>query len=200
MKIHRIIAISLLAALAIDSYAIERGTEKGEDEKVAAINYINILTDREREIIAFNPEEYWTITAIFPEYEAELFKYKSDDIELKCKEDADKVLSEISNTYTVESVEKKEKNKKSKLPFTTSTLQQEASKKLNFRSARTMKVAQELYEGVDVPGMGATGLITYMRTDSVRISDDAQEMAKDFILNKYNWDKVTEKTLELYGG
>ena len=131
---------------------------------------LKLNVDREREIEAFEPEEYWTIKAIFPEYEAELFKYKNDDIELHSKEDADKVLGEISDTYVVESVEKKEKAKKSKLPFTTSTLQQEASTKLGFAAKKTMSIAQKLYEGIEL-GSETGGLITYMRTDSIRLSD-----------------------------
>ena len=145
---------------------------------------LKLIVDREREIEAFVPEEYWTIKAIFPEYEAELFKYKNDDIELKCKEDADKVLGEISDTYTVESVEKKEKNKKSKLPFTTSTLQQEASTKLGFAAKKTMSIAQKLYEGIDL-GDETVGLITYMRTDSIRLSDDFIRPTMAFIKENY---------------
>ena len=131
---------------------------------------LKLIVDREREIEAFVPEEYWTITTNFGEFESELFKYKNEDIELHSKEDADKVLGEISDTYVVESVEKKEKAKKSKLPFTTSTLQQEASTKLGFAAKKTMSIAQKLYEGIDL-GSETVGLITYMRTDSIRLSD-----------------------------
>ncbi len=141
---------------------------------------LKLIVDREREIAAFVPEEYWIITANFDEFDAELFKYKSDDIELKCKDDADKVLEEIGNTYKVESVEKKEKNKKSKLPFTTSTLQQEASTKLGFSAKKTMSIAQKLYEGVDL-GSETVGLITYMRTDSIRLSDQFVGSGMHFI-------------------
>ena len=107
---------------------------------------LKLIVDREREIEAFVPEEYWTITTNFGEFESELFKYKNEDIELHSKEDADKVLGEISDTYVVESVEKKEKAKK------------------------TMSIAQKLYEGIDL-GSETVGLITYMRTDSIRLSD-----------------------------
>ena len=131
---------------------------------------LKLVVDREREIEAFVPEEYWTIATNFGEFESELFKYKNEDIELHSKEDADKVLGEISDTYVVESVEKKEKAKKSKLPFTTSTLQQEASTKLGFAAKKTMSIAQKLYEGMDI-GTETVGLITYMRTDSIRLSD-----------------------------
>jgi len=132
---------------------------------------LKLIVDREREIEAFVPEEYWTITAKFKDYEASLFKYKDDDIELKTKKDADEVLSKISDTYEVISVEKKEKAKKSKLPFITSTLQQEASTKLGFPAKKTMSIAQKLYEGIDL-GSETVGLISYMRTDSIRLSDE----------------------------
>ena len=132
---------------------------------------LKLIVDREREIEAFVPEEYWTITAKFKDYEASLFKYKDDDIELKTKEDADEVLSKISDTYEVISVEKKEKAKKSKLPFITSTLQKEASTKLGFPAKKTMSIAQKLYEGIDL-GSETVGLISYMRTDSIRLSDE----------------------------
>ena len=145
---------------------------------------LKLIVDREREIMAFVPEEYWTITAIFPEYEAELFKYKADDIELKCKDDADRVLSVLGDTYVVESVEKKEKSKKSKLPFTTSTLQQEASTKLGFAAKKTMSIAQKLYEGIDLENE-TVGLITYMRTDSIRLSEQFVGSAMKYIEDNY---------------
>lgn len=141
---------------------------------------LKLIVDREREIAAFNPEEYWTITVKFTDYEAELFKYLDNDIELKCKEDADKVLSNISDTYVVESVEKKEKTKKGKVPFITSTLQQEASTKLGFPAKKTMSIAQKLYEGIDL-GSETVGLITYMRTDSIRLSNDFVKPAMQYI-------------------
>lgn len=145
---------------------------------------LKLIVDREREIEAFVPEEYWTITAKFKDYEASLFKYKDDDIELKTKEDADKVLSEISDTYEVVSVEKKEKAKKSKLPFITSTLQQEASTKLGFPAKKTMSIAQKLYEGIDL-GSETVGLISYMRTDSIRLSDEFIKPTMKYIEDNY---------------
>ena len=123
---------------------------------------VKLIVDREREIEAFHPEEYWTITAIFPDYEAVLFKYKDDDIELKSEEEANHVLDSLGDIYTVESVEKKERAKKSKFPFITSTLQQEASTKLGFPARKTMSLAQKLYEGIDLDSE-TVGLITYMR-------------------------------------
>ena len=145
---------------------------------------LKLIVDREREIEHFVPEEYWKIIAIFPEYEAELFKYKKDDIELHSEEDANKVLDAIGDEYTVESIEKKEKAKKSKMPFITSTLQQEASTKLGFPARKTMSIAQKLYEGIDL-GSETVGLISYMRTDSIRLSDDFVKSTKKYIEEKY---------------
>lgn len=145
---------------------------------------LKLIVDREREIEAFQPEEYWTITAIFPDYEAELFKYKSEDIELHNEEEANKVLDELGEDYTVEAIEKKEKAKKSKFPFITSTLQQEASTKLGFPARKTMSIAQKLYEGIDL-GSETVGLITYMRTDSIRLSDDFVKPAMKYIEKEY---------------
>ena len=145
---------------------------------------LKLIVDREREIEAFIPEEYWKIIAIFPEYEAELFKYKSDDIELHSEEEANHVLDALSEEYKVESIEKKEKARKSKFPFTTSTLQQEASTKLGFPARKTMSVAQKLYEGIDL-GDETVGLITYMRTDSIRLSDDFVRPAMKYIEENY---------------
>ena len=141
---------------------------------------LKLIVDREREIEAFNPEEYWTITALFPDYEAVLFKYKKDDIELKCEDDVNVVLDRLGDVYTVESIEKKEKAKKSKFPFITSTLQQEASTKLGFPARKTMSIAQKLYEGIDL-GSEMVGLITYMRTDSTRLSDEFVPSARKYI-------------------
>lgn len=145
---------------------------------------LKLIVDREREIEAFIPEEYWTITAIFSEYEAELFKYKSEEIELHSEKDANKVLDELGKNYTVEKIEQKEKKKYSKFPFITSTLQQEASTKLGFPARKTMSIAQKLYEGVDL-GSETVGLITYMRTDSVRLSDDFVKPAMKYIEEEF---------------
>lgn len=150
---------------------------------------LKLIVDREREINAFTPEEYWTITAIFKEYEAILFKYKEDDIELKSKEETDEVLAKLSDTYIVESVDKKAKAKKSKFPFITSTLQQEAATKLGFPAKKTMSVAQKLYEGIELAD-GPVGLITYMRTDSIRLSDDFIGPARKYIADTYGKDYV----------
>ena len=147
---------------------------------------LKLIVDREREIEAFKQEEYWTITSKFnnPEFEANLFKYKDDDIELKDESDADKVIESLSHEYKVESIEKKEQAKKSKFPFITSTLQQEASTKLGFPAKKTMSLAQKLYEGIDI-GTETVGLITYMRTDSIRLSDEYTKSAYAYINDKY---------------
>ena len=150
---------------------------------------LKLIVDREREIAAFNPEEYWTITSKFNDFDACLFKYKNDDIELKCEADCDKVLNNIASEYKVESINKKKKNKKSKFPFITSTLQQEASTKLGFPARKTMSIAQKLYEGIDL-GSETVGLITYMRTDSTRLSDEFTNPAYKFILDNYGKEYV----------
>ena len=150
---------------------------------------LKLIVDREREIAAFNPEEYWTITSKFNDFDACLFKYKNDDIKLKCEADCDKVLNNITNEYKVESINKKKKNKKSKFPFITSTLQQEASTKLGFPARKTMSIAQKLYEGIDL-GSETVGLITYMRTDSTRLSDEFTNPAYKFILDNYGKEYV----------
>lgn len=145
---------------------------------------LKLIVDREREIEAFQPEEYWKIVAIFPEYEAELFRYQEKDLELHTEEEANFVLNHIGEDYTVESVDKKEKARKSKFPFITSTLQQEASLKLGFPAKKTMSVAQKLYEGIDL-GNETVGLITYMRTDSIRLSNDFIKPAMKYIEENY---------------
>ena len=145
---------------------------------------LKLIVDREREIEAFVPEEYWKIIAIFPEYEAELFKYKDADIELHSEEEANHVLDSLGKDYTVESIEKKEKARKSKFPFITSTLQQEASTKLGFPARKTMSIAQKLYEGIDLENE-TVGLITYMRTDSIRLSDEFVKPALKYIEETY---------------
>lgn len=145
---------------------------------------LKLIVDREREIEAFVPDEYWKIVAIFPEYEAELFRYKSEDVELHSEDDVKKVLDSISEKYVVESIEVKEKTKRSKLPFITSTMQQEASTKLGFSAKKTMSIAQKLYEGIDL-GSETVGLISYMRTDSIRLSDDFVNATRKYIEESY---------------
>lgn len=161
------------------------GKSAGRVQSVA----LKLVVDREREIEAFVPEEYWTITAIFDEFEAKLFNYDHKDIEIHSEEEADNVLSNLSKHFLIDSIETKQKAKKAKPPYITSTLQQDAVNKLNMPSKKTMSVAQKLYEGVDLENE-TVGLITYMRTDSVRLSDEfiasgykyiEQEFGKEYV-------------------
>ena len=153
---------------------------------------VRIIVDRENEIRAFVPEEYWTIDAKFlaasskKPFAAKFYGKDGKKLELKSEEEANAVLAGLKGAaYEVGGVKKGVRKKSPAPPFTTSTLQQEASRKLGFRSQRTMKAAQELYEGVDLPKLGAVGLITYMRTDSLRISDEARAAASAYIGEKY---------------
>ncbi len=161
------------------------GTSAGRVQSVA----LKLIVDREREISSFIPEEYWTITSIFTDFQIELFEYKDKKIEIHNEEEADYILSKLSNTYKLVKQEEKLKNKKSKPPFITSTLQQEASTKLGFPAKKTMSIAQKLYEGIDL-GSETVGLITYMRTDSIRLSDEFIKTGKDFITSNYGKEYV----------
>ena len=144
------------------------GKSAGRVQSVA----LKLIVDREKEINKFIPEEYWTIKAIFDNLETTLFGFKDDKkFEIKNELEAKEVLNKLSNSYKIESVEKKNKNKASKPPFITSTLQQDAANKLGFTSKKTMSIAQKLYEGINI-GSETVGLITYMRTDSIRLSND----------------------------
>ncbi|MCI5856049.1 MAG: type I DNA topoisomerase [Agathobacter sp.] len=167
---------------------VKRGLSAGRVQSVA----LRIVCDREEEINAFIPEEYWSLDAslsIKGEKKpvlAKLYGKKDDKIAIASSEEMDGVLAELKNKeFRVLDVKKSERTKKAPLPFTTSTLQQEASKALNFPISKTMRIAQQLYEGVDIKGQGTIGLITYLRTDSIRISDEAQEAAATFIHAAY---------------
>lgn len=170
------------------SQKIHRGLSAGRVQSVA----VRIVVDRELEIRAFKPEEYWSIDAkLTPKgsrksFSASLYGTTSGKLKITCKEEADKVISDLDGAEFVISKVKNSTRKKSPAPpFITSTLQQEASRKLGFQSRKTMKIAQELYEGVDIEGIGAIGLITYMRTDSLRISADAIAEASKYINEHY---------------
>ena len=146
---------------------------------------LRMICDKEKEIAAFIPEEYWTIDAkLEKDLDTNLVKYKGEKLEIKNEAEADKVLSELTDEYKLVDIAEKQKKRAAYLPFITSTLQQEASNKLNFTSKRTMMIAQSLYEGVEI-STGAQGLITYMRTDSTRLSKDFVNAAYDLIENKY---------------
>ena len=161
------------------------GTSAGRVQSVA----LKLIVDREREIEAFVKEEYWTITSIFKDFEAELFEYKKKKVEIKNEQEADDIISNLSNVYILDNIEEKVKNKKSKAPFITSTLQQDASTKLGFPAKKTMQIAQKLYEGIDI-GSETVGLITYMRTDSIRLSDEFIGSSKHYIEEHYGKDYV----------
>ena len=141
---------------------------------------LKLIVDREREIEAFVPEEYFTITAIIEDTEANLFKYNDEEIKLHNESEANKVLESLGDDYNLNSIEKKKRKKASRAPFITSTLQQEASTKLGFTAKKTMSIAQKLYEGIDL-GSETVGLITYMRTDSIRLSDEFVGSAMHYI-------------------
>ena len=156
------------------------GKSAGRVQSVA----LKLIVDREREIEAFVPEEYWTIEAIFKDMKSTLEKYDGKKIELKNEIEADEVLNKLSNDFKVINIEEKEKNKKGVMPFTTSTLQQACSTKFNFGSSKTMSIAQKLYEGKDI-GTEIVGLISYMRTDSVRLSDVFVNDTKKYIETEF---------------
>lgn len=151
---------------------------------------LKLICDREKEIKEFIPKEYWSVDCVLKKerkkFPIRLSTYKNKKIEIENEEQSKSIIKELeSGEFTVKSIKKGKKTRSPLPPFTTSTLQQDANRKLNFMTKRTMSVAQGLYEGVEVKGYGTVGLITYMRTDSVRISDEAQEKAKEFILNTY---------------
>lgn len=161
------------------------GTSAGRVQSVA----LKLIVDKEREIEAFNSEEYWTISANFKDFDAELFNYNHKDIEIKSELEANDILNKLSNAFKIESIDKKNKSKKSKYPYTTSTMQQDASNKLNMNAKKTMSVAQKLYEGIELENE-TTGLITYMRTDSTRLSDEFVKETYKYIETKYGHEYV----------
>ncbi len=156
------------------------GKSAGRVQSVA----LKLIVDREREIEAFIPEEYWTINADFGEFTSNLEKYNNKKIEISNESDANEILSKLSNDFVITSIEKREKNKKGVMPFTTSTLQQACSTKYNFGSSKTMSIAQKLYEGIDI-GSETVGLISYMRTDSTRLSNVFVSDTLEFIKSEY---------------
>ncbi len=176
---------------------IKRGLSAGRVQSVA----LRIICDREKEIDAFIPEEYWTLNASFAvpgEKKPLVAKYygtKNGKTTISNKEELDKIKESLKGAdYQITEVKKGERTKKAPLPFTTSTLQQEASKVLNFSPQKTMRLAQQLYEGVEVKGEGTIGLITYLRTDSTRVSEEAEKMAKEYIEAQYGAEYAGEGT------
>ena len=156
------------------------GSSAGRVQSVA----LKLIVDREREINSFNSEEYYTITGVFDKFEADLFKYKNDDIKICNEDEANNIINKLDKIFTVENIDKKKKQKQSKMPFITSTLQQDASNKLGFSSKKTMQIAQKLYEGMDLSSE-TVGLISYMRTDSTRLSNDFISSVYSFIEENY---------------
>lgn len=172
---------------------VKWGLSAGRVQSVA----LRLICDRENEIKAFEPKEYWTVDCIMKKerkrFPIKLVSKDGKKIEINTKEDADSIIKDIEDDkFIVEAIKKGKKNKNPLPPFTTSTLQQDANKKLNFMTKRTMSIAQALYEGVDIKGHGTVGLITYMRTDSVRISEEAQNNALKFIEEEYGKEYLPE--------
>lgn len=173
---------------------IRRGLSAGRVQSAA----LKIICDREKEIAKFEPKEYWTIHVELSSdkqnkqnFKAKLVEHLSKKIDINNKEEADAILKALDNNeYKVKKVETKEKSKRPSPPFTTSSLQQEAANRLGFFTKRTMITAQQLYEGIDIAGEGTVGLITYIRTDSTRISEEAQAIAKTYIEETYSSEYV----------
>ncbi len=167
---------------------VRKGLSAGRVQSVAT----RLVCDREEEILNFIPEEYWSITAKLVElknqtaFDAKFYGTNGKKVDLKNQEQVEKVLESIKGKkYIVKKIKKSEKKRLPSAPFTTSTLQQEASRKMGFATKKTMMVAQQLYEGIEVKGTGAVGLVTYIRTDSTRISQDAQREAAEYIKETY---------------
>lgn len=178
---------------------VKRGLSAGRVQSVA----LRIIADREEEINSFIPEEYWTLDADFniagekKPLKAKFYGTDKKKLLLHSEEEANEILEKLKNAeYQVSDVKKGERVKKAPLPFTTSTLQQEASKVLNFSTQKTMRIAQQLYEGIDIKGSGTVGLITYLRTDSTRISEEADQAARAYVASNYGENYVAEGTTE----
>ena len=167
---------------------VKRGLSAGRVQSVA----LRIIADREEEIEAFIPEEYWTLDVLLgvkgerKPLRAKFYGTEKEKMTIRSREELDGILKELEGaSYRVEEVRKGERFKKAPVPFTTSTMQQEASKVLNFATQKTMRIAQQLYEGVDIKGNGTVGLITYLRTDSTRVSDEAESSVRSYIADSY---------------
>lgn len=161
------------------------GKSAGRVQSVA----LKLIVDREREILAFVPENYYEIEAVFADFKAKLDSYKEDKLEIKTEKEAIAILNKLSSKFIIENIKKEDKARKAKPPYITSTLQQEASSKLNFTSKKTMMLAQKLYEGITLKDE-TVGLITYMRTDSIRLSDEFVKSTYGFIRDNYGDDYV----------
>ncbi len=174
---------------------VKRGLSAGRVQSVA----LRLIGDRDEEINAFIPEEYWSLEAVFDipgekkPLTAKFYGFKDKKLAIHSQEEMDAILKKLEGvSYQVEEVKKGERVKKAPQPFTTSTLQQEAAKTLNFSTQKTMRLAQQLYEGVDIKGSGTVALISYLRTDSTRISEEAKENAKAYIMQNYGREYVAD--------
>ncbi|MCR8928088.1 type I DNA topoisomerase [Priestia megaterium] len=177
---------------------VKKGLSAGRVQSIA----VRLIIDREKEIAKFIPEEYWTVKATFQkgndQFEGQLIEYQGKKVELSNENDVTNIVKQLDgNEFSISKVTKRERKRNAAPSFTTSSLQQEAARKLNFRAKKTMMIAQQLYEGIDLGKEGTVGLITYMRTDSTRISETAQTEARDYITNAYgNQFVATEKRKE----
>ncbi|MEE1313559.1 MAG: type I DNA topoisomerase [Lachnospiraceae bacterium] len=174
---------------------IKRGLSAGRVQSVA----LRLICDREEEINAFIPKEYWTLNANLKvpgskkPLIAKFSGNKDGKIDIESKEQLDEITKKLNGaSYEIQDIKKGERSKKSPLPFTTSTMQQDAARKLNFATQKTMRIAQQLYEGIEIKGRGSIGLITYLRTDSIRISEEADQAARAFISDTYGEEYVSE--------
>ena len=162
---------------------IRRGLSAGRVQSAA----LKIICDRENEIKKFKPQEFWNITAEFEKdknFIAKLIEYKGEKLLIENREQNDEILAQLEQgRYIVKSIEEKDRSRRAAVPFTTSSMQQDAANKINFTTKKTMMIAQQLYEGVEVKGRGTIGLVSYIRTDSVRISDEARAASKEYIIS-----------------
>ncbi|OPJ61796.1 type I DNA topoisomerase [Clostridium oryzae] len=181
---------------------VKWGLSAGRVQSVA----LKMICDREKEIEKFEPKEYWTVECLLKKHgkketlQVKLFSKNGKKIEIENEQQCNDIISQLENgEFKVKSIKKSKKTKNPLPPFTTSTLQQDANKKLNFPTRKTMSIAQQLYEGIEVKGRGFVGLITYMRTDSVRVSEEAQKDTRDFIKNTYG-EEYVPKEIRNYKG
>src|SRR5437870_1657434 len=175
---------------------VRRGISAGRVQTVA----LRLIVEREREVLAFTPEEYWSVTANLeghepPPFSARLVKFKGKNVEVRNQAEADHILDVVRKSdFLVDSVVTKEKKRNPVPPFTTSKLQQDAARRLRFTVKKTMMVAQKLYEGIELGGEeGRVGLISYMRTDSTRVSDEAMQMVRSYVSDVYGPNYLPEK-------
>lgn len=177
---------------------VKKGLSAGRVQSVA----LKLIIDREKEIKNFIAEEYWSVSLILDShgnaFEAKFFGYNDKKTELNSREEVDQLIESIKGEpFKIAEIKKSERKRNPAPPFITSSLQQEAARKLNFRAAKTMSIAQQLYEGIDLGKEGTTGLITYMRTDSTRVANSAQEETKEYILNTYGKDYVSTEQVKV---